>query len=105
MRLPYAEARLHSALAPLTALGITGIWFTLVGVADLLVAGGWVVLSGGLGLGAFALVQKRSEARRLLSPGAVVFWGLAISFAVYFPSASPCSTSSTSSASGARRHR
>ena len=36
------KARLHSALAPLAALGITGIWFTLVGVADLLVAGGWV---------------------------------------------------------------
>ena len=78
------KARLHSALAPLAALGITGIWFTLVGVADLLVAGGWVFYLAAWGLGAFALVQKRSEARRLLSPGAVVFWGLAISFAVYF---------------------
>ena len=78
------KARLHSALAPLAALGITGIWFTLVGVADLLVAGGWVFYLAAWGLGAFALVQKRNEARRLLSPGAVVFWGLAISFAVYF---------------------
>lgn len=78
------KARLHSALAPLAALGITGIWFTLVGVADLLVAGGWVFYLAAWGLGIFALVTKRSEARRLLSPGAVVFWGLAVSFAVYF---------------------
>ena len=78
------KARLHSALAPLTALGITGIWFTLAGVADLLVAGGWVFYLAAWGLGIFALVTKRSEARRLLSPGAVVFWGLAVSFAVYF---------------------
>ena len=78
------KARLHSALAPLAALGITGIWFTLAGVADLLVAGGWVFYLAAWGLGIFALVTKRSEARRLLSPGAVVFWGLAISFAVYF---------------------
>lgn len=78
------KARLHSALAPLAALGITGIWFTLAGVADLLVAGGWVFYLAAWGLGVFALVTKRSEGRRLLSPGAVVFWGLAISFAVYF---------------------
>lgn len=78
------KARLHSALAPLAALGITGIWFTLVGVADLLVAGGWVFYLAAWGLGIFALVTKRSQARRLLSPGAVVFWGLAVSFAVYF---------------------
>lgn len=78
------KARLHSALAPLAALGITGIWFTLAGVADLLVAGGWVFYLAAWGLGIFALVTKRSQARRLLSPGAVVFWGLAISFAVYF---------------------
>lgn len=78
------KARLHSALAPLAALGITGIWFTLAGVADLLVAGGWVFYLAAWGLGIFALVTKRSEARRLLSPGAVVFWGLAVSFAVYF---------------------
>ncbi len=78
------KARLHSALAPLAALGITGIWFTLAGVADLLVAGGWVFYLAAWGLGIFALVTKRSQARRLLSPGAVVFWGLAVSFAVYF---------------------
>ena len=78
------KARLHSALAPLAALGITSIWFTLAGVADLLVAGGWVFYLAAWGLGIFALVDKRSEARRLLSPGAVVFWGLAVSFAVYF---------------------
>lgn len=78
------KARLHSALAPLAALGITSIWFTLAGVADLLVAGGWVFYLAAWGLGVFALVTKRSEARRLLSPGAVVFWGLAVSFAVYF---------------------
>lgn len=78
------KARLHSALAPLAALGITGIWFTLAGVVDLLVAGGWVFYLAAWGLGIFALVTKRSEARRLLSPGAVVFWGLAVSFAVYF---------------------
>lgn len=78
------KARLHSALAPLAALGITSIWFTLAGVADLLVAGGWVFYLAAWGLGIFALVTKRSEARRLLSPGAVVFWGLAVSFAVYF---------------------
>ena len=78
------EARLHSALAPLSALGIVGIWFTLAGVADLLVAGGWVFYLAAWGLGIFALVHKRNETRRLFSPGAVVFWGLAISFAVYF---------------------
>ena len=78
------KARLHSALAPLAALGITGIWVTLAGVADQLVAGGWVFYLAAWGLGVFALVTKRSETRRLLSPGAVVFWGLAVGFAVYF---------------------
>ena len=78
------KARLHSALAPLAALGITGIWVTLAGVADQLVAGGWVFYLAAWGLGVFALATKRSETRRLLSPGAVVFWGLAVSFAVYF---------------------
>ena len=39
------KARLHSALAPLAALGITGIWFTL--------AGGVVTLA----LGLFALLR------------------------------------------------
>ena len=78
------QTRLHSALAPLTALGIVGVWFTLAGVADLLVAGGWVFYLAAWGLGVFALARKRNEARRLLSPGAVVFWALAVSFAVYF---------------------
>ncbi len=78
------SARLHSALAPLAALGFISVWFTLAGVADLLIPAGWLGYLACWGLGIFALVRHKNEAKRLLSPGALVFWGLAVSFAVYF---------------------
>ena len=78
------NTKLHSALAPLLALGCVSIWFTLFGVADLLVVGGWLGYAVCYALGIFAIWRHKSEWKKLLSPGSVLFWGLAISFAVYF---------------------
>ena len=79
-------ARLHSALAPLTALACVSTWFTLAGVLDVLKPAGWAGYVLCWGLGAFALARhaKKEELKKLLTPGAVLFWALALTFAVYF---------------------
>lgn len=78
--------KLHSALAPLVALSCVSSWFTLAGVADLLKPLGWLgyALCWGLGAWAFARHGTKGELKRLLSPGAVLFWALGVTFAVYF---------------------
>lgn len=78
------NTKLHSALAPLLALGCVSIWFTLFGIADLLVAGGWLGYVLCCALGIFAIWRHKKQWKKLLSPGSVLFWGLAVSFAVYF---------------------
>ena len=79
-------ARLHSALAPLAALACVSTWFTLAGVLDVLKPAGWAGYVLCWGLGAFALSRhaKKEELKKLLTPGAVLFWALALTFAVYF---------------------
>ena len=54
-------ARLHSALAPLTALACVSTWFTLAGVLDVLKPAGWAgyVLCWGLAPLRWPATQKR----------------------------------------------
>lgn len=78
---------LHAALAPLTALGIAAAWLTAFGMADQLLPGAAVLWAGFAASGVWALVPhggQRADLRRLLSPGAVLFWGMSLAFAVYF---------------------
>mgnify|MGYP005804974011 FL=1 len=80
---------LPAALAPLTALGLVVGWLTLAGMADLLLPGAVVLYLVCAGLGVWALVpagKRRPDApaRPLFTPGSVLFWGLALAFAVYF---------------------
>ena len=76
--------KVPAGLAPLTALGCVSIWFTLAGIADVLVPAGWVGYLLCWGLGAVAMVRRRSQLRRLISWGSVVFWSLAVLFGIYF---------------------
>ncbi len=80
------KAGLHSALAPLVSLSCISSWFAVAGVADLLKPAGWVLYLVCLGLGIWAFWGCREKARwkQLISPGAMVFWVLAVFFAVYF---------------------
>ncbi|MGN0974488.1 MAG: hypothetical protein ACI4OL_00695 [Gemmiger sp.] len=89
------KCRIHSALAPLTALGIVASWLTVCGVADMLLAGAWVLYAACLALGVWALVPARGEkpdVRALFSPGSVLFWGGCLAFAVYFFIRQPMAT-------------
>lgn len=78
--------KLHSALAPLAALACLSTWFTLAGTAGLLRPGGWLAYAACWGLGLWALARhpQKAELQKLASPGAVLFWALAATFAVYF---------------------
>ena len=85
------KAGLHSALAPLTAIGIMVTWMTLCGVLDVLLPGMWVLCLGSAALGVWALLPlpnkktgKLPDYRALFTPGAVLFWALCAAFAVYF---------------------
>lgn len=97
------KCNLHAALAPLSALGIAVAWLTAAGMANLLLPGTvllWAVFAGS---GVWALVphkDQRPAYRRLVTPGAVLFWGMALAFAVYFSSASRWQPSMMNSACG-----
>ena len=81
------KTRLHSALAPLVSLSCISIWFALAGVLDCLVPAGWAAYLTCWTLGIWALStghKTPGSYRRLVSPGSVMFWGLAVFFAVYF---------------------
>ena len=89
------KCNLHAALAPLSALGIAVAWLTAAGMANLLLPGTvllWAVFAGS---GVWALVPhkgQRPACRRLVTPGAVLFWGMALAFAVYFFIRQPLAT-------------
>ena len=80
---------LHSALAPLTALAVAVFWLTVWGMAGPLLAGAWLLYAAFAGLGLWALWPRKDPAKRpdyraLLTPGAVLFYGMTAAFAVYF---------------------
>ena len=88
---------LHSALAPLVSLSAAVLWLTLWGMAGPLLAGAWLLCAAFAGLGIWALWPRKNPARRpdyrqLLSPGALLFWGLTAAFAVYFFLRQPMAT-------------
>ena len=79
---------LHSALAPLAALSCITLWLTLAGMAGLLLPGLILCMAACFGLGIWAFrprgQQLRTTWKKLFSPGAVLFWGMTLLFAVYF---------------------
>ena len=88
---------LHSALAPLTALAVAVFWLTVWGMAGPLLAGAWLLYAAFAGLGLWALWPRRDPAKRpdcraLLTPGAVLFYGMTAAFAVYFFIRQPMAT-------------
>lgn len=88
---------LHSALAPLAALGLAVAWLTVAGMLDLLLPGVALLFAACLGGGAWALARPGAEGRagyyrQLCTPGAVLFWGLSAAFAVYFFIRQPMAT-------------
>ena len=89
------KCNLHAALAPLSALGIAVAWLTAAGMANLLLPGTvllWAVFAGS---GVWVLVPHKGQRpayRRLVTPGAVLFWGMALAFAVYFFIRQPLAT-------------
>lgn len=87
-----------------TALGIAVAWLTAAGMANLLLPGTvllWAVFAGS---GVWALVPHKGQRpayRRLVTPGAVLFWGMALAFAgVLFHPASRWQPSMMNSACG-----
>ena len=86
---------LHSALAPLTALSAAVLWLTLWGMAGPLLAGAWILFAAFAVLGIWALWPRKGakpDYKKLASPGAVLFWGMTVAFAVYFFVRQPMAT-------------
>ena len=88
---------LHSALAPLTALAVAVLWLTVWGMAGPLLAGARLLYAAFAGLGLWALWPRKDPAKRpdyraLLTPGAVLFYGMTAAFAVYFFIRQPMAT-------------
>lgn len=86
---------LHSALAPLTALSGAVLWLTLWGMAGPLLAGAWILFAAFAGLGIWALWPRKGakpDYKKLVSPGAVLFWGMTAAFALYFFIRQPMAT-------------
>lgn len=81
------KGKVHSALAPLTALSVMVLVLTLSGVAGFLypAALGIYLLYTGLGVWAIvdALKKDKSAFRKLVTPGALLFWGMTLFFAIY----------------------
>lgn len=89
------ECRLHSALAPLAALGILVLWLTFAGMADSLYYStvSLFLLCGLAGLWAlWPRRDRRPDWRALLTPGAALFWVGAAVLAVYFYLRQPMAT-------------
>ncbi|MGN0651968.1 MAG: hypothetical protein ACI4KN_03100, partial [Gemmiger sp.] len=81
--------------APLTALGCAAAWLTAAGMGDWLFPGMVVLYLAFVGLGIWALLPrggKRPDLRKLLTPGALLFWGMSAAFAVYFSVRQPMAT-------------
>ena len=76
--------RVHSALSPLVSLCTVSLVLAGAGVAGLLRPAVFAVYGAGFALGIFALWKYRSGWRSLITPGAVLFWAMALAFAVYF---------------------
>ena len=85
------KCNLPAALSPLVGLSCIAAWLTACGIADLLFPGIILLYAACVVLGAWALLcpakakgPGAATAQTLFTPGAVLFWALALSFAVYF---------------------
>lgn len=86
---------LGAALVPLPALAGIAVALTLFGMAGILGPGMWLLLALCAAAGAWALVPRgayRPDLRRLVAPGAVLFWAGALAFALYFAVRQPLAT-------------
>lgn len=78
-----------AAFAPLTALACIVAWLTAAGIADLLLPGVILLYLACVGLGVWSLVPifhkgQKTQYSTLCIPGALLFWAMALCFAVYF---------------------
>lgn len=89
------KARVPAGMAPLTALSAIAAVFTLAGMAGVLYPAAWAVYALCAAGGIWALWPRKGAApdwKALFTPGSVLFWGMALVFAVYFFIRQPLAT-------------
>ena len=81
------KARVPAALAPLTALSAIVSVLTLAGMAGVLYPVTWVLYIACAAAGVWAFWPQKGQTpdgKALFTPGSVLFWSMALAFAVYF---------------------
>ena len=89
------KCRVPASVAPLTALSAIVAVLTLAAMAGVLYPAAWLLyllcLAGGVWVAA-SCRGSTGAAQRLFTPGSVLFWGMALAFAVYFFIRQPLAT-------------
>lgn len=81
------KCRVPAAVAPLTALSLIVAVLTLAAMAGALYPAAWALYALCLAGGVWLIVTRKTHvgaAQKLFTPGGVLFWGMALAFAVYF---------------------
>ena len=90
------KARVPAGLAPLVTLSCIVAVLTLAGMAGMLYPAAWAVYALCAAGGVWALLPPKEGKKRyyaqLATPGSVIFWALALAFAVYFFVRQPMAT-------------
>lgn len=98
------KGNIPASVAPLTALSIVALWLTAAGMAGGLeggvitlflvcfAAGAWALWPGTGRNKTPATGKAAPDYRALLTPASVLFWGMALGFAVYFYIRQPMAT-------------
>lgn len=77
------KCRINSAITPLLSLSIAVGFFTVAGVAGLLLPAAWVFLLACLGLLGYTLATSRGLLHRLLTPGFIFFAAASLVMMLY----------------------
>lgn len=89
------KCRVPASVAPLTALSAIVAVLTLAAMAGMLYPATWAVYALCLAGGVWVLATHKSHTgalQKLLTPGSVLFWGMALAFTVYFFIRQPLAT-------------
>ena len=89
------KCRVPASVAPLTALSLIVAVLTLAAMAGVLYPITWAVYALCLAGGVWVLATRKNHAgaaQKLFTPGSVLFWGMALAFAVYFFVRQPMAT-------------